>query len=219
LAICQCYTKYHLINFNFCEMILTVSKTVYERTYREQVESKYQDVPLLSKSPFNKIYETRAKFLENKAIYEIDKLVGLIEGTKTVPSGFVFFKTDMIQNAGVNSNLELKLYAKDNNKFYFELRFAKHTNKISLCIESDQIYIYNFLNNVNNFGEQGLGHTIMSFIKTLAVRIQTNIMLTFESQLSLNFYTKEQFDFVSPNGDELVWKWNREKLKQDLIQT
>jgi hypothetical protein len=197
-----------------------VSEDIYTKSYTEQVESNFENVPLLKQSPFGKIYETRAKFLEPNSIFAIDELVDCITNPNSiVPLGFTFFRTDFVtNNPGVVGKLEFSLYFKQRNKFYFELKFGKHTNKISFCIEDDQIYIYNFLNNLNNFGELGLGHTVMSFIKTLALRIQTDIMLTFESQPSLQFYTKEHFELVSPNGDELIWKWNREKLEQGLMQ-
>jgi hypothetical protein len=55
--------------------MLFVSENIYQRTYVEQVKCSFEGVPILPKSPFNKIYETRAKFLEPDSVYEIDKLV------------------------------------------------------------------------------------------------------------------------------------------------
>ena len=198
-----------------------MSKNIYNRTYPEQIQCNYDDVPILTKSPFDKkIHETRAKFLEQESVYNVDTLVELITNPSyNVPIGFTFFKTDLIKNnVGISSKLEFSFYYKQQDKFHFNLKFGKSNNKISFCIEQDEIYIYNFLNSTNNFGESGLGHTTLSFIKTLALKLKMDIKLTYSNLNSLSFYEKEGFELVSKNGDEMIWKWNREKLEQQLKQ-
>jgi hypothetical protein len=198
-----------------------VSKNIYERTYTEQVECNYQNVPLLKQSPFNKIYETRAQFLEQDSVYRIDKMVDLFtKANCSITHGFNFFRSDIVtNNAGVKKQLEFNYYFKEKDKYYFEVKFGRLSNKIAIfydkCEESSELYISSFLNYGNTLAQLGLGHTVMSLIKSLAIRLEADIRLNCEVKESIEFYKKEQFELVYEYGDEYIWKWNKEKLEQD----
>ena len=203
-------------------IMIIVSKNIYKRTYGEQVRCDYEDVPLLKQSPVNKIYETRAKFLESGSTNNLDELAILLQNP-TCSTGFDFeyFKTDLIINeANVKGRLEFYYISNDIYQFHFNVRFGKVSNKVCLYYnqleDQENLYIENFLNSTNSFGELGIANIVMSILKSLSIRLQTNLKLTCGNFDALDFYAKEGFKEV-PDGDyEMVWKWNREKLEQEL---
>jgi GNAT superfamily N-acetyltransferase len=104
------------------------------------------------------------------------------------------------------------------NKFYLNVRFGKLCDKLGiLCFTGEdykEFYISSFLNNTGSFRGLGIGAAVMIFLKSVAVKLKTDITLN-ASDDAINFYLKEGFQLENQHGDGMVWRWNREKLEQD----